>query len=137
MNKIFATLSLVLALMITPAVAHDPAPDMGKGKMVQISGWCKKVDDATVLTKAIHRQDQAAVMKMYMASDPAVGGSSCHSVFVMRQITRAQLPMPTVELLHVSSEISAPDGRVTAIVAVKNASGNTVYTWHTFRPTGA
>lgn len=135
MKKILLTLAMVVSVVLSsPVVAHNPAPDININKVVPISAWCSDANDAVRLVKHMHREDMDAILKMYMSTDPDVGGSSCHNVFVMREMIRQMLPMPSVALEDVHLDVYAPDGKITSIVQVTNSSGNTVYTWHTWEP---
>ncbi len=137
MKQTFMAFAMMMGIALggtSPVLAHNPILDMGIGKMVPVSAWCPTADEAVVIVKAMHREDRDAVLKMYRFSDPSVGGSNCHNIHVMRKVMGMPIPFPTVELLEIHLEISAPDGKVTPIVKAKNSSGNLIYTWHTFTP---
>ena len=127
-----ALLGLVVMLGAGSVLAHDPTPDMGKGKVVGINAWCKDLADVYKVFAFMHARDTEGLIKFYLAD-----GNSCHNVKVMRSVTRQPIPNPRVELIEVMGEVEAPDGMVGSIVNVKNASGGTVYTWHHWRPNDA
>jgi len=135
MKKILLTLAMVVTMALSgPVLAHDPTLDMGIGKVAPISAWCKNADDAVRLVGHMHEDDMDAMLKMYMSQDPSEGGGDCHNVYVMRELMRVALPMPSVTLEGIHLQVYAPDGKITSIVKATNAGGNLVYTWHTYDP---